>query len=281
MQNCGSITYSKIDQVDVLKINNRFASATIALFGGHVLSYIPKIDDRDRLWQSKQAIFDGVTPLRGGIPICWPWFSDRFPQPDDSLPSHGFVRTQNWQLNLAEEVDEGTRVELSPSNTAGPGFAHKTELTLTILVGESLELSLTTRNLDSHPINLTSALHSYFSVNDVSDAQISGISGSFQDKTRDYQTFETPSPYTFSKETDRVHHCLAQSVDIQCGQHTTQVGSSGHDSIVVWNPWQQNSEKMQDMQDDGYRTMLCVETAVTDGIKIEPKESHTLRQSIK
>lgn len=276
-----TITTKKIGQIEVIHIENEYANANISLFGAHVMSFIPKSDNRDRLWMSSEAIYDGKAPLRGGIPICWPWFSDRYPEANADLPAHGYVRDQNWTLVSTEDTFEGTLLVLHPGHSVGPGFPYKTALQVTILVGQSLKISVVTTNLENKDIRLTGALHTYFAVSDISDVILHGITGHYFDKTRKYQQFNTPKHYEFDEETDRVHQCKANHITINFDKKVTEVNSQGHDSIVVWNPWAANSESMKDMPDDGYRHMLCVETAITDGIALSQQQSHALVQTIK
>jgi glucose-6-phosphate 1-epimerase len=106
------------------------------------------------------------------------------------------------------------------------------------------------------------------------------LSAKYSDKTRDYQLFDTPKPYRFNEETDRVHLEIPSILTILDDQIKTDIQSSGHDSIVVWNPWQDKSVSMGDMADDSYLTMLCVETAVTQGHTVEVGETHILEQTI-
>jgi glucose-6-phosphate 1-epimerase len=106
------------------------------------------------------------------------------------------------------------------------------------------------------------------------------LSGSYLDKTQKMQSFETPAPYIFSQETDRVHLCQPQEVKLIDDNIETKIQSQGHDSLVVWNPWQQKSISMADMENEGYLTMVCVETAITQGQDVPPGGSHTLQQIV-
>lgn len=279
MQLPSSIQRQKRDFVDVLEINNKHAKATISLFGGHLLSFAPHHDGRDRLWVSESAIFDNKTPIRGGIPVCWPWFSDAHNQDRNDLPSHGFVRNQNWQLKAVEENSDGTRVVLSPENAQGPGWANHCDLTITFDIGSYLTVNLETRNAGKRPVSLNCALHSYFSVNNIDNVSLEGLTGIYRDKTKNWQEFETPSPYTIHAETDRIHLSALPEINI-VDQHQTRINSEGHDSIVVWNPGSENSKKMKDMADDGYKTMVCVETAVTQTKILQPNESIKMTQVV-
>ena len=274
-----SISQTSDQALPLLKLNNQFGSCDISLFGGHLTSYIP-CDGRERLWMSPAAIKDGVKPLRGGIPVCWPWFSDNHGMAPGELPSHGYLRNQIWALVKAEESAKGTSITLSPSTTLGPGLSFETSVTLTVTLGECLSVALATSNHSDSTINLGCALHTYFNVTDIDNVELKGLTGNFKDKTKDFALIDTPVRYQISQETDRIHLQAAPTVDIEFDDKVTSVGSDGHDSIVVWNPWESLSRSMADMTDDGYRHMVCVETALTQGYELLPGRTHVLTQTI-
>lgn len=281
MQLAKSVSKARLGDVDILEINNRFAKAQISLFGGHILSFKPSSDNRERLWLSDNVILDNVKPLRGGVPVCWPWFSDSHNQPDKDLPSHGWVRNQQWDLLDTEDSEQGTRLILSPKNFNGPGFKGEASLKLVVLVGQKMSIELITENIGKDSFSYTCALHTYFAVDEISSTELVGLEGLYKDKTRDWQSFETSEKYTFSEETDRVHLSTPESLSIKLNQNDrTEILSYGHDSVVVWNPWKENAVKMKDMNNDGYKTMLCVETAVTQGQQVLPGQLHKICQTI-
>lgn len=276
-----SVSRARLGDVDILEINNPFAKAQISLFGGHILSFKPSSDNRERLWLSDNVILDSVKPLRGGVPVCWPWFSDSHNQPDKDLPSHGWVRNQQWDLLDTEDSEQGTRLVLSPKTFNGPGFKGEALLKLVVFVGQKMSIQLITENIGKDSFSYTCALHTYFAVDAISSTKLLGLSGLYKDKTRDWQSFETPEKYMFNEETDRVHLSTPESLSIKLDENiTTEVLSYGHDSVVVWNPWKENAEKMKDMTDDGYKSMLCVETSVTQGQQVLPGEQHAICQII-
>ncbi len=273
-----STTISTRGNIQILSINNSHATAEIALFGGHILSYVPKHDNRERLWVSKNANFDGSKAIRGGVPICWPWFGDH---KDAQYSAHGYVRNQTWDIVSSKELTTGTQIILKPNTCIGEGFSGNLALQLVVTVGPTLRMQLVTTNLGNTPVSYNCALHTYFSVTDIHKIKLTGLNGKYLDKTRAFDSFETPTDYQFTEETDRVHLYKAPDVTIADGQLDTQVISSGHDSIIVWNPWQEKSISMGDMADDSYLTMVCVETAVTQGQEVAAGESHTLEQVIR
>lgn len=261
-----------------LDIENAHATASLSLLGGQVLSFTPKHDPRERLFVSDKAVWDGSKPVRGGIPVCWPWFGAHRENP--AYPAHGFVRTRNWHLVSNEDHDGHTRLVLTTPDTTHPGFAGSASLSLEVLVGRDLTVNLHTRNTGSTAFRLNTALHTYFSVTDVRECSLEGLRGTYSDKTRDWAMLPTPEPYRFTEATDRIHLHAAPELRIVEPHCTTRVRSAGHDSIVVWNPWASGVGNFADMSAAGWTRMLCVETAVTQGLLLAPEASHTLTQVI-
>ena len=280
MQLPDSVTQTNREAVQTLSLSNAFGNCEISLHGGHVISYVPASDGRERLWVSDRAIFDDVSAIRGGIPVCWPWFSDSHGQDEDSLPAHGFVRKQAWRVKSCHDDENGTSVTLVPDSVQGPGFDYAAELKLVVHLGEMLSVTMVTRNLGNTAFKLGCALHTYFAVSDINTTELTGIDGDYLDKTRGFNRFATETPYRFFEETDRIHLSTPEQVVIHHGDGQTKVCSSGHNSIVVWNPWAENTKAIADMRDDGYTTMLCVETAVTGDFALEPGQTLALQQRI-
>lgn len=267
------------DRVTPLEVENAAGRATISLFGGQVLSFTPKHDGRERLYLSKLARLDGSKSIRGGIPVCWPWFGAH--KQDSTQPAHGYARTRQWRLIESQESVEQTVLLLQAEDSSGPGFSGTARLQLRISIGSHLELQLLTTNIGNAAFPLCCALHTYFAVYDIRQTQLEGLTGEYSDKTRDWGHFATPVPYGFSEETDRIHLQPSPLVEImQDSGARTRVESSGHDSIVVWNPWTECARNFPDMEAQDYTKMLCVETALTQGHAVEPGQTHTLVQRI-
>lgn len=261
----------------LINVDNQSASAVLSLYGGHMLSFVPRADNRERLWLSPDAVMDGTKAIRGGIPVCWPWFGNH-QQP--GLPAHGYLRTQPWTILRIDDNAKCTELVLQPTQASGKGFIGEADVSLLIRVSEQLSISLVTRNTGHSLFEFSAALHSYFSVSDISQVQIQGLSGQYIDKTQQNNLQPTPCPYAISGETDRIHLCIADEALLEDNAQQTVIGSSGHDSIVVWNPGPQKAAEMADMPQQEYQHMLCIETAVTQGKTLQSGETHTLTQII-
>lgn len=266
------------ENITLLEIENAHATATISLHGAQVISYKPKHDSRERLFLSSKARWDGSKSIRGGIPICWPWFGAHKENPQ--LPMHGYIRTQLWDLQERDDFEKHTRLLFKAKDTCGLGFTGSATLTLEVLIGTQLSVTLHTTNTGVDAFNLSCALHTYFAVADIHQTRLKGLEGLYSDKTRQWATFPTPVPYKFTEVTDRIHLHAAPSLIVLEQINTTAIVSSGHDSIVVWNPWSECAQLFPDIQADEYQQMLCVETAVTQGFMLQPQQSHALAQII-
>ena len=263
------------DLVETLEIDNAHATVSISLWGAQILSFKPKHDGRERLFKSNKIVLDGSKSLRAGVPVCWPWFAQR-----EGYQKHGYVRIRNWQVLSATDNADYTEIVLSPLDMVGKGFEGTAELSLTVRVGKSLSITLTTTNSGADAFEFNTALHTYFLVDDINKVELKGLSGTYSDKTQNWAMLETPEPYRFTEETDRIHLNPVKHVSIIESSAEIGVESAGHDSVVVWNPWAENSATMRDMGPDAYLRMLCVETAVTQGKTLQPDESHSLTQII-
>jgi glucose-6-phosphate 1-epimerase len=276
------------EQLQTLKVVNRHCKAEIALFGAHLLSFIPNSDGKERLWLSETTTLDKSKPIRGGVPICWPWFGVIYPDltanKGRELPPHGFVRTQDWRVIGIEETPESTTIRLSPTQLGLYGFSDNLLTCVEVTFSEKCSIKLSTKNKSEQAVKITAALHTYFNVTDIHHAKIMGVEGRYIDKTRENGIFEQPIPYLIGSETDRIHLQKGDKqfefiqVNLQHGK--ISIEQHGHDSVVIWNPWQEKSKAMADMPDNGYLNMLCIEASITQGTVLAAQEIHELVQII-
>ncbi|WP_429110297.1 D-hexose-6-phosphate mutarotase [Aeromonas media] len=265
------------DGQPLLTIDNQHAKAEISLFGAHVLSY-QRHGEPASIWLSDKAVLDGSKPIRGGIPLCWPWFGPSPARVGSGKPAHGFARTSLWTLDGVSDHGDGTLVHLSLRDTDASRalWPHAFELELDVLVGKELSLVLTTRNTGKTPLTYNAALHTYLQISRPEAVQVTGLGEPYHDKLTGREA-QQQGALTLSAAMDRIYRQPDAMVSVQDGDRETQVVSGNHDSVVVWNPWAEGAAAMADMSDDGYRTMLCVEAAITAdaGITVEPDEEHS------
>ncbi|MGN5162059.1 D-hexose-6-phosphate mutarotase [Aeromonas dhakensis] len=261
----------------LLTVDNGYAKAEISLFGAHVLSY-QRHDEPASIWLSDKAVLDGSKPIRGGIPLCWPWFGPAPARVGSGKPSHGFARTSLWTLDGVSDHGDGTLVHLSlrDNETTRQLWPHAFELELDVLVGKELALVLTTRNTGKEPLVYGGALHTYLQISAPEAVSVSGLGEPYADKLTG-QNGQQQGALTLHGPLDRVYWQPDAQVSIQDGERQTRVVSGNHDSVVVWTPWLEGASAMADMSDDGYRTMLCVEAAIASeaGVTVAPDEEHS------
>jgi glucose-6-phosphate 1-epimerase len=253
------------------------------------------------IWLSDQAAFESGQAVRGGVPVCWPWFGDlaRNPAQVQALhtggrfPAHGLVRNLDWLVRgmTITEADErsgekeSVQLEFSlPPTDASPPLRHLPaglELRLSIHLGERLQMTLSTRNGSDQTVALTQALHTYFAVGDIHQASIDGL------EDRPYiETLEGWSPRRqkgrlhITGETDRIYHDLSGPLVIRDSKWGRRIciEASGSSSAVVWNPWVSKARRLSQFADDAWQHMLCIETAnvMDDMVTLAPGEQHSM-----
>lgn len=259
-----------------IRVRNDKATALISIYGGQVLAFQPKHADNDLLFLSKLAYYQSGKAIKGGVPICWPWFG---PDPEGlNRPAHGFMRNRLWEVVETASTAEGDiRVVLGLSDTPETQaiWPRAFVLRLEITIGESLNLALVTRNSGSQAFAITQAFHTYFSVDDISRVKVSGLENTqYIDKANDNQQVNQSGAVTIHSETDRIYLNIGNELVIhdEAMKRRIRIISKGNRTAVVWNPWAKISAEMADLQDDDYLRFICVETtnAATDFINIQP-----------
>ncbi|MBK8094049.1 MAG: D-hexose-6-phosphate mutarotase [Verrucomicrobiaceae bacterium] len=262
----------------IIEVQHREATGRIALHGGHVLEWMPAHSD-PVLYMSPQAVLEHGKPIRGGIPVCWPWFG---PHADSAKPAHGFVRTQMWELDRVRETPE--RVDLvlriADSSESREMWPFSFEARLFISMGLELEVALELTNTDRRPWSFTGALHSYFIVGDVRQISLHGLHGTqYVEGRLSPEKRPQSGPVLIDQEVDRLYASDATViVNDPVMARELRIEKSGSLSTVVWNPWIEKSTRLADLPDDAYPEFVCVETtnAGEDSITLAPDESHLL-----
>lgn len=245
----------------VLEVTTGTMRATLSLQGGQLLSFTPA-GDRDWLWLSRRALFEPGKAIRGGIPLCWPWFG---PAPDAALPAHGFARTHRWTLEDITHAGNGAELRLALADDASTRrlWPHPFRLQLRLLLGHDLQLELEATNTGTAPVQLGHALHSYFRVDDIAGVRITGLDGChYLDQLQQHARLPQRGDVTIDREVDRIYeggsHCLLHD-----GARQLAIDATGCGSTIVWNPWQDKAARLADMGDDEYRGFVCIENGNT------------------
>ena len=264
------------------EINNARAHATISTYSGQVLSYRPKNRQDDMLFVSDRAYYEDGKAIKGGIPVCWPWFGA---DPDgQGRAAHGFVRNRQWQVSGSEALADGsTKVVMRLADTGETRkiWPHPFTLDIEITVGDSLGVVLVTRNSGDENITISQALHTYFRVGDIGRVRVLGLEGTeYLDKMDDSARKTQSGPVVIDSEVDRIYTGVSGDLvidDASLGRRV-RIASSGCSTAVVWNPWVEIAASMGDLDDNDYRKMICVETANAgpETIEITPGSEHRL-----
>lgn len=242
------------------------ARAGVYLHGAHVTSWVPVAGLPDRLFLSAASRFAPGTPIRGGVPVCFPQFADQGP-----LPMHGFARTVAWDLVRAETIAGGAAqavLSLSDSAATRALWPHAFALEFTVTVTrEALSLALAVTNTGAAPFAFTGALHTYLRVADIAATSVRGLAGArYRDKvTKDADVAETAAALAIDRPLDRVYHAAPDPVLVTEPQRTLAVRAEGFPDTVIWNPGPARGPAPpgppSDLEPDAFRRMLCVEAA--------------------
>lgn len=260
--------------VPILRVTHPACSATISLFGGHLITFAPA-GEKSLTWMSDNAIYDANTPLRGGVPICWPWFGHT------GQPSHGFARRQMWQLANIEETAKGVTIQLqlSDSDASRALWPHCFQATVTFTLTHHADIALTVTNTDQHPWTMGGALHSYLAVEDSEQANVEGLGCQYLDNFAAGNAVPATGKVTFEEPVDRIYTGANNTLTLTdpVGNRRLKVNNQGATSAVVWNPGQAASIQMADMDDNGYLKFVCVEAAIEQPTQVvHPGQSYTL-----
>lgn len=254
------------------------ATATIYLQGAHLTAWQPA-GEEPVLFLSRKSDFEPGKPIRGGVPIAFPWFANR--HDGKTGPSHGFARIQDWTLGFAALAGEDLHLTFTLAPTAMSrelGFDNF-RVAYRLVIGRTLTMQLAVANDAATPLAFEEALHTYYSVADVHEVTVTGLEPTpFIDKT-DGMT-EKPAahaPLTFAAATDRVYPNTASTCVLHdaAGRRRITVAKTNSDTTVVFNPW----KAMADMGADEWHEMLCVETvnAAANAVTLGPGETHAMQ----
>jgi glucose-6-phosphate 1-epimerase len=266
----------------LVKIRNALGEALVSTYAGQVLNYRPTGEEEDLLFLSGRAYFEDGKAIKGGVPVCWPWFG---PDPQGlGRPAHGFVRNRQWDVIATEQLQDGSTrlvLGLESNDETRAIWANEFQLRIAIRVGASLKIELMTSNQGESAFELTQALHTYFNVGDIQRVQVLGLEGrQYIDKTDAGTEKSQSGPVVIEGEVDRIYKAVAGDLiidDRQLGRRI-RIGSGGSNSAVVWNPWVEIAAQMGDLADEDYRRLLCVETtnAADDLVSVNPGDTYSL-----
>jgi glucose-6-phosphate 1-epimerase len=271
-----------------VEVSTAAATAQVYFQGAQITQWTPAGAGESLLFLSAHSRFHTGKAIRGGVPICFPWFGDH--STDPHAPAHGFVRVADWTLIDASETADGT-VTLAFVTQDDRGahalWPHPFRITHRISIGRVLSMTLEVENPGHDSFSFEEALHSYFTVSDIEQCGITGLAHTdYLDKVEGFaRRRQGVEAIRFAGETDRVYLdtiTACRLIDPRAGRDLV-IGKSHSRSTVVWNPWIERARALADFGDAEWRQMVCVETAnVRDAaVRLEPGERHAMTAEIR
>ncbi|WP_119395652.1 D-hexose-6-phosphate mutarotase [Salinibius halmophilus] len=261
-----------------LQISHPSCQATMFLHGAHITHWQPT-GEKPVIFLSEKVEYPTNSAIRGGIPICWPWFGA---SKIEGLNSHGYARNQAWQLaNVSSDIDAVVVTMVLDNSAKTPGYPHDALAKLTVVFGKTLEIKLDTTNAGEQPLPVTQALHTYFNVADIHNTKVTGLEHADYVEKGERQA-ASGEAITFNGETDRVYYANNANTEIDDGERKILVRHRNTGAVVVWNPWRDIASGLSGMQESDYQQMLCVETAnaLADEIMLASGSTHSIAAHI-
>lgn len=287
-----NISLIQSGELPLLHIHHVRGNAAVALQGAQVLQY-QRTGARPLLWLSDQAAYQRGQSLRGGIPVCWPWFGDLARNPhkirdqfsSEKPPAHGLVRGENWLLESVATDDDSTRVVLRYPGSAHDGLSASVDVRLEVRVGDTLQLTLSTHNRSDNEFVFSQALHTYFAISDIHQVKTLGLeNGRYIETLENWKEKIQHGAVEFHGETDRIYCDAPELIRIHDApwQREIHIRSQSSKSAVLWNPWIEKSKRLSQFAPDAWQHMLCIETAnvLDDSITLRPGTSFSLSVEI-
>lgn len=242
----------QFDEHALCIIDHPLCQAAISLQGAHLLYWQPTDEASPVVWLSDNALFKRGKAIRGGIPVCWPWFGNTL------SPAHGFARIVDWQLKYVHEDDQGVELLLSLHQTDETlqYWPHEFSLEMRFQLGKTCKVELSCQG----DFSATSALHSYFGVSDIHQITIEGLGADYIDKLSTVNPPKNVGSMTFDQEVDRIYTQPEPISYIKDRHRSIKIQHFTYSDVVVWNPWVEKARAMSDLADNSYQHFVCVET---------------------
>lgn len=278
---CPGLEFVNIGALTLAKIDTPAARAMVAIQGAQIFEWQPTHEEHPVLWRAKEPLYETGKSIRGGVPICWPWFGDH---PTLSM-AHGFVRARDWQLIGAQTSPDHTvrlhwRLTDTPETLALWPSAF--ELDVLMHIGSALRIQLVTHNTGPAPFSITQGLHTYLKVGDARSLILRGLEGTYYlDKLKGFARAYQDDTLTIPGAVDRIYFGTNHPVEIEDGElnRCILVDKEGSHSTVVWNP---DDRVPSGMHPEESRNMVCVEAvnAADDTVSVAPGERKILGTKI-
>ncbi len=267
-----------------VRVTTPRGNGDIYLHGAHVTSWRPRGVD-EVIFLSERAQWHEGIAIRGGIPICFPWF--RAKADDPRAPAHGFVRTKAWQLESVMAEGDGVAVEMATASDEDTRkwWPFDFRLVHRVTFGTELQLKLTVTNTGAEALRFEEALHTYHRVGDIGKVRISGLDGiSYLDNTDSNREKVQQGDIVINRQTDNAYLNTQHGIDLQDGELHRRIRTEKQNSLttVVWNPWKEGAKAMSDLGDDEWQHMACAEASNILGfaVGLAAGQKHTIGATI-
>ncbi len=268
-------------------IQNKQASAIISLHGAQILSYKPHRQEEDLLFVSQNSWYEEGKAIRGGIPLCWPWFG---PDPKElQRPDHGFVRNGLWDIVSTEATSKNeTKIifRFDASEKSASYWSHPFILELEVIISDTLSVNLITHNTGDDTFTITQALHAYFNVGHINEIEILGLDNSaYLDKAKNEEEYRQTGNLIINTEVNRIYKFIENPLVIQDNKFNRKIviTATHHKTAVVWNPGVDLPPTITDLESKDYQRFVCVESGnvSSDTIEIPPHSEFMLGANYK
>lgn len=247
----------------LLVVETALCSAVISLQGAQLLEF--KTTDGDALlWLSPNCDFTPGAALRGGVPLCLPWFGVN--QQDPGKPKHGFARNQFWELGETHLQNDG-RIELAFlfQSDANNLFPYDFSAEVRITLGTSAKIELTINNTDTEDFECSWAMHNYHRTSSLGNVHVEGLAErKYLDNLENYTEKHQAGNVEFNGPVDRVYPAIANPVFIK-GSPSIEITHHNCPSVVVWNPGKESATKIADIGAGNEQFYICVERGAVLG----------------
>lgn len=275
------VEFVEIGELILVKIDTPAARAMVAVQGAQVVEWQPAHENFPVLWRAKNPQYETAKSIRGGVPICWPWFGDH---PTLTM-AHGFVRSREWNLlNIGTESDHTVSLHWRITDSAETRalWPYPFELDLVMHIGTTLHIQLVTHNTGTEQFSITQGLHTYLNVGNARSIVIRGLEAThYLDKLKGFARAYQDDTITIDGAVDRIYFGTKQPIEIEDGELDRRIliSKEGSFSTVVWNPDERVPSGMQPEESLG---MVCVEAvnAADDIVSVAPGERKILGTTI-
>lgn len=276
----GEVGFAELEgELPFIMVSNKYAEANICLYGAHITDY-RTVRSMDYLWLSPTTNFERGKAIRGGIPVCFPWFGPHESNPD--LPQHGFARIMDWEVAETATLDAGEtmiRLQLKSSGETMKYWPHEFVAEMRFVIGPSLEVALKVTNTSDKEIDYTCALHSYFNISALSNISIEGLQNTAYENQLDGKEYRQEEEVLTISEPLTRHYFDTEAacvINDSVFNNRFRIEKSGSTNTTVWNPGAETSKEIGDMPDKSFESFVCLETVNkrNNAIILAPGESH-------